>query len=163
MEKVQVGSLCFVLSQECRGRERCLPKIHTLARTHLAVALSQFSSIPSRPTMTFMSKKASLAKIMADVDNRIHITLHFYPTTDPLPAVPPLLELPGLSLLALLSRLKHPNCPLVPSLNLFKIALISGNSACSLVLASASVLSSSTKYILDWISEAFSVVKLERV
>jgi len=84
--------------------------------------------------------------------------LHFYPTTDPCPAVPPLRELPGLSLLTLLSLLKHPNCPLVPSLSLFKIALISGSSACSLVLASASVLSSSTKYILDCISEAFSVV-----
>ena len=58
---------------------------------------------------------------------------------------PPRLALPAPSL-PLLSRLKHPNSPFVPSLNLFNTPLISGNSFSNLSLAWSSVLSSSVTY-----------------
>lgn len=56
------------------------------------------------------------------------------------------LELPTLSL-PLLSFLKQPKEPLLPSRSLFNAPLISGSSFCSFARASLSVLSSRARYI----------------
>lgn len=125
---------------------RTASKVH---RSHRQLVVRCTGAKDSPPTTTpftnFTLKQTACHRTSQSIDTRYanHLSSQDTKTSKTHYFAPagPSLPLP-VSALPLLSRLKQPNSPFVPSLKRFRTPLISGNSPCKRFLASSSVRSS---------------------